>query len=115
MSKALFRPPPDRGPPGRSNAARPEEESTMNNDPRSIFPAIAVAVGAMFATCAQAQQAQPPLYERLGGLKGITVVVNDFIDRLVANKTLNKNPAIKAGRVSSYRRPCGAQIGRAHV
>lgn len=42
-----------------------------------------------------------PLYERLGGLKGVTVVVDDFINRLVANKTLNKNPAINAGRKSS--------------
>lgn len=50
---------------------------------------------------AQQPTTAPPLYERLGGLKGITVVVNDFIDRLVANKTLNKNPAIKAGRISS--------------
>lgn len=42
-----------------------------------------------------------PLYGRLGGLKGITVVVDDFINRLVINKELNKNPAIKAGRISS--------------
>lgn len=45
--------------------------------------------------------ATTPLYERLGGLKGVTVVVDDFIDRLVANKTLNENPAINAGRKSS--------------
>lgn len=45
--------------------------------------------------------AQPALYDRLGGLKGITMVVDDFIDRLVSNRTLNKNPAIKAGRKSS--------------
>lgn len=48
-----------------------------------------------------AQQAPAPLYDRLGGLKGITVVVDDFINRLVANKQLNKNPAINAGRKSS--------------
>lgn len=41
------------------------------------------------------------LYDRLGGLKNITVLVDDFIDRLVANETLNKNPAISAGRNSS--------------
>lgn len=68
---------------------------------RSTFPALALAVATLLTPYAQAQQAQPPLYERLGGLKGITVVVDDFIDRLVANKTLNKNPAINAGRVSS--------------
>ncbi len=42
-----------------------------------------------------------PLYERLGGLKGITMVVDDFIDRLVMNKTLNRNPEIDAGRKRS--------------
>ncbi len=41
------------------------------------------------------------LYERLGGLKGITLVSDDFIDRLVKNATLNKNKAINAGRKSS--------------
>ena len=45
--------------------------------------------------------AQKPLYERLGGLKGITVVVDDFVNRLVVNETLNNNPAINAGRKSS--------------
>ena len=53
-------------------------------------------------------QGKPPeapkersLYDRLGGLKGITMVSDDFIDRLVKNATLNKNPAIAAGRKSS--------------
>lgn len=68
-----------------------------------IAIASVVFVLATFATFASAQQidAQKPLYERLGGLKGITVVVDDFINRLVVNKTLNKNPAINAGRKSS--------------
>lgn len=38
------------------------------------------------------------LYERLGGVKPISLVVNDFIDRLVSNDILNANPMIKAGR-----------------
>lgn len=50
---------------------------------------------------AQPEGATQPLYERLGGLNGITVVVDDFINRLVANKQLNRNPAINAGRKSS--------------
>ena len=64
---------------------------------------VAFSVGALFSPVVLAQQpsAQQPLYERLGGLKGITVVVDDFINRLVANKTLNKNPAINAGRKNS--------------
>ncbi|MDO8414436.1 MAG: group 1 truncated hemoglobin [Gallionellaceae bacterium] len=56
-----------------------------------------------FTPLASAQQtgAQKSLYERLGGLRGITVVVDHFINQLVVNKTLNKNPAINAGRKSS--------------
>ena len=56
-------------------------------------------------TCAPftigATKADSSLYDRLGGLRGITVVVDDFIDRLVANETLNRNPAIDAGRKHS--------------
>lgn len=62
---------------------------------------ISLAAGLLLATAAQSADSPKPLYERLGGLRGITVVVDDFVDRLVVNKTLNKNPAIKAGRVSS--------------
>jgi hemoglobin len=63
----------------------------------------ALTLGAAFAQVASGQQpgAQKSLYDRLGGLKGITVVVDNFIDRLVANKELNKNPAIDAGRKMS--------------
>ena len=71
---------------------------------RLIGASIAFALGAPLNPPAAAQQAaspKPALYERLGGLKGISVVVDDFIDRLVTNKTLNKNPAINAGRKSS--------------
>ena len=63
---------------------------------------MAFVITATIVPIATAQQAgTKPLYERLGGLQGITVVVDDFINRLVVNKTLNKNPAINAGRKSS--------------
>ena len=60
-----------------------------------------VSLGAAMAPAHAQQASGPPLYERLGGLKGITVVVDDFINRLVVNKTLNRNPAIDAGRKAS--------------
>jgi hemoglobin len=68
---------------------------------------LAACVIAATASIARAQPSTPaadetrPLYERLGGLKGITAVVDDFIDRLVANETLNRNPEIDAGRKRS--------------
>jgi hemoglobin len=42
--------------------------------------------------------AQPSLYERLGGLAPISVVVNDFIDALVPDAQINANPAVDAAR-----------------
>jgi len=67
------------------------------------FVSMAFMLSAIVVPVVSAQQpgAQKTLYERLSGLKGITVVVDDFINRLVANKELNKNPAIDAGRKSS--------------
>ena len=41
---------------------------------------------------------EPPLYERLGGLAPISVVVSDFIDALVPDSVMNQNPAIDAAR-----------------
>ena len=71
---------------------------------RLIGASIAFGLAASLSPPAVAQQAaspKPALYDRLGGIKGITLVVDDFIDRLVTNKTLNKNPAINAGRKAS--------------
>ena len=45
-----------------------------------------------------AGQAQQSLYDRLGGLAPISVVVSDFIDALVPDAVLNANPAIDAAR-----------------
>jgi hemoglobin len=59
--------------------------------------AIVVIVGATTQP-ARAQVAQPSLYERLGGVYSIATVVDDFIERLLVNATLNANPAINEAR-----------------
>lgn len=41
-----------------------------------------------------AQPQQPTLYERLGGIYNIAVVVDDLIDRVMADARLNANPAV---------------------
>jgi hemoglobin len=71
---------------------------------RSLVVAASLAASAWSGSAlAQRPAGEPskPLYERLGGLKGITLVVDDFIDRLVKNSTLNRNPEIDAGRKRS--------------
>jgi hemoglobin len=47
---------------------------------------------------------KPSLYDRLGGLYPISAVVDDFIDRVYANATLNANPDIAKAR-SEVRKP----------
>jgi hemoglobin len=47
---------------------------------------------------ARAQATRPSLYERLGGAYSIATVVDDFIERLLVNATLNANPAISEAR-----------------
>ena len=40
------------------------------------------------------QKPQPSLYERLGGVYSIAVVIDDLIDRVMADPRLNANPAV---------------------
>jgi hemoglobin len=58
---------------------------------------MAITAGAATQT-AMAQVKQPSLYERLGGTYSIATVVDDFIERLLVNATLNANPAINEAR-----------------
>ena len=44
------------------------------------------------------EEVQPSLYDRLGGLAPISVVVSDFIDVVVPDPFLNENPAVNASR-----------------
>ena len=38
-----------------------------------------------------------PLYERLGGINGLAQVVDDFVNNLLQNEVINKNPKVKEG------------------
>lgn len=53
--------------------------------------------GPVFSQASTTEKA-PSLYDRLGGLAPISVVVRDFIDALVPDSVLNANPAIDAAR-----------------
>jgi hypothetical protein len=58
---------------------------------------------------APAQEHRPSLYERLGGVYNIATVVDDFVERLLVDPTLNANPAISERECrrpdSSFRSP----------
>jgi len=44
------------------------------------------------------EKTQPSLYQRLGGVYSIATVIDNFIERLLVNETLNANPAIDSAR-----------------
>lgn len=65
----------------------------------SLIAAATLALVALPAAApAQAPAGQKSLYDRLGGIYPIAVVVDEFIDRLLVNDVLNANPAIAAAR-----------------
>jgi hemoglobin len=66
----------------------------------------AVVLLGLFPAAGQAQDkpAAPSLYERLGGVYPIAAVVDDFIERIYVNATVNANPAI-AGARNQMRKP----------
>lgn len=59
---------------------------------------IAMIGALLIMTSPATAENQKSLYKRLGGLPAISVVVSDFIDALVPDEMLNKNPAIDAAR-----------------
>jgi hemoglobin len=64
----------------------------------TVLAAVTVVMAGTATQTARAQVTQPSLYERLGGAYSIATVVDDFIERLLANATLNANPAISEAR-----------------
>jgi hemoglobin len=64
----------------------------------TVLAAVIVVMAGTVTQAARAQVTQPSLYERLGGAYSIATVVDDFIERLLVNATLNANPAINEAR-----------------
>ena len=60
-----------------------------------VFAALMLAASPLRA---ETPAAAPSLYDRLGGVYAIAAVVDDFIERLLVNKTLNANPRISEAR-----------------
>ena len=64
----------------------------------AVVAAVMVIMAGVATRPATAQVKQASLYERLGGAYSIATVVDDFIERLLVNATLNANPAISEAR-----------------
>jgi hemoglobin len=64
----------------------------------TVLAAVVVIMAGAATQTAKAQVKQPSLYERLGGTYSIAAVVDDFIDRVAADATINANPAIREAR-----------------
>ncbi len=62
-----------------------------------MFAALCASMRIAAQTKAPAEQPKS-LYDRLGGVYSIATVVDDFIERLYVNDTLNANPAINEAR-----------------
>lgn len=77
--------------------------ATATSKVRSFMKSATMAGLAMSLVVASVLNAADPqpaksLYDRLGGVYPISVVVDSFIDLLLVNDVLNSNPAIKAAR-----------------
>jgi hemoglobin len=64
----------------------------------TLIAAVTLVMAGVATHAATAQVTSPSLYERLGGTYSIATVVDDFIERLLVNATLNANPAISEAR-----------------
>jgi hypothetical protein len=53
---------------------------------------------------------QPSLYDRLGGVYSIATVVDDLIDRVMANPRLNANPLVDEAHHAVLSRRRAAEI-----
>jgi hemoglobin len=72
---------------------------TRNSSLWATLVVVTTLVTGSQAVLAQtAAEQQQSLYDRLGGLAPISVVVSDFIETLVPDAILNANPAIDAAR-----------------
>jgi hemoglobin len=77
-----------------------EEDTVLrrNLDLRAILGLVTILLAGSAVARGAEGEGPKSLYDRLGGLAPISVVVSDFIDALVPDPVLNANPAIDAAR-----------------
>jgi hemoglobin len=74
------------------------KEVTMHRAISHLLVGVCFTMGLGPGSAASAQPGPKSLYVRLGGVYSIATVVDDFIERLLVNATLNANPAISEAR-----------------
>ena len=62
---------------------------------RAGLTAVAIIFALAGSPAGAEEKAGPSLYDRIGGYKGIAATVDDLVDRIYVNQTLNLNPALK--------------------
>src|SRR5262245_43219731 len=82
---------------GAANALH-TKEGMMHRSASPRLVAVSCTMGLGLGSTGSAQTAPKSLYDRLGGVYNIATVVDDFIERLLVNATLNANPAITEAR-----------------
>jgi hemoglobin len=63
-----------------------------------LLVSVLLIAGFRAGLSAQGQPATKSLYDRLGGVYSLATVVDDFVERLLVNDTLNANRAIDEAR-----------------
>ncbi len=63
---------------------------------KNCIQAVIAFLTLMIAATIPASAQEKSLYDRIGGYKGVAATVDDLVDRIYVNGTLNKNPALKA-------------------
>ena len=62
-----------------------------------------------------ATQDSPNLYERLGGIYSIATVVDDLIDRVMADQRLNANPLVDEAHTRYHRQASNTWLQRCYA
>src|SRR5712692_2964905 len=83
----------------KSRFRRNRMHRTIQRIAISVLMLTTIGASTRIAAQTKAAPEQPKsLYDRLGGVYSIATVVDDFIERLLVNDTLNANPAISEAR-----------------
>lgn len=69
---------------------------TVGSVARALALTLALGAGALAFVAAPASAVDPSLYDRIGGYKAVAATVDDLVDRIYVNGTLNKNPILKS-------------------